>query len=66
MNITLNTPIYIVGEFFDTQREFRSMHLGNVVRNIKYNSLPYWDISDLCYSHRSQYLLHKRVEALHI
>jgi len=39
MNITLNTPIYIVGEFSDTQEEFRSMRLANVVRNINYNSL---------------------------
>jgi hypothetical protein len=39
MNITLNTTIYIVGEFSDAQEEFRSMHLGNVMRNINYNSL---------------------------
>jgi len=39
MNITLNTPIYIVGEFSETKEEFRSIHLGNVVRNINYNIL---------------------------
>ena len=32
MNITLNTPIYIMREFSDTQEEFRSMYLANVVK----------------------------------
>jgi hypothetical protein len=36
--MTLNAPIYIVGKFCDTQEEFRSMYLANVVRNINYKS----------------------------